>query len=173
MERLTAPRHPDVFVIGDTAALIQDGKPLPGIAPAAKQGGIYAAKVIRAGVLGRPKPPPFRYRHYGALATIGRNSAVIDFGRIRMKGRLAWLIWSMTHIYFLIGARNRLLVTLQWLFDYVTFTRGARLIAGFDPVAEQRSAWGGDGFAGCRPAASGAGSAHVGRFNRRPARSQT
>jgi len=89
------------------------------------------------------KPPPFRYRHYAALATIGRNSAVIDFGRIRMKGRLAWLIWSMTHIYFLIGARNRLLVTLQWLFDYITFTRGARLIAGFDPVAEQRSAWGG------------------------------
>ena len=170
---LTVPRHPDVFVIGDTAALVQDGKPLPGIAPAAKQGGIYAAKVIRATVLGRPKPPPFRYRHYGALATIGRNSAVIDFGRIRMKGRLAWLIWSMTHIYFLIGARNRLLVTLQWLFDYITFTRGARLIAGFDPVAEQHSAWGGDGFAGCRPAASGAGSAHVGRFNRRPARSQT
>src|SRR5206468_3870730 len=127
---LTVPRHPDVFVIGDTAALVQDGKPLPGIAPAAKQGGIYAAKVIRATVLGRPKPPPFRYRHYGALATIGRNSAVIDFGRIRMKGRLAWLIWSMTHIYFLIGGRNRLLVTLQWLFDYITFSRGARLIAG-------------------------------------------
>ena len=158
---LTVPRHPDVFVIGDTAALIQDGKPLPGIAPAAKQGGIYAAKVIRAGVLGRPKPPPFRYRHYGALATIGRNSAVIDFGRIRMKGRLAWLIWSMTHIYFLIGGRNRLLVTLQWLFDYITFSRGARLIAGSDPASEQRSARGSHRFAGCSPAASGAGGAHV------------
>ena len=129
--------------------------------------------MIRAGVLGRPKPPPFRYRHYGALATIGRNSAVIDFGRIRMKGRLAWLIWSMTHIYFLIGARNRLLVTLQWLFDYITFSRGARLIAGSDPASEQRSARGGHGFAGCDPAANGAGSAHVDRFNPRPAHSQT
>src|SRR2546427_11261016 len=83
-------------------------------------------------------PPPFRYRHYAALATIGRNSAVIDFGRIRMKGRLAWLIWSMTHIYFLIGARNRLLVTLQWLFDYITFTRGARFYRDF-PLPSSRS----------------------------------
>ena len=93
---------------------------------------------------------------------------MIDFGRIRMKGRMAWLIWSLTHIYFLIGARNRLLVTLQWLFDYITFSRGARLIAGSDPASEQRSAWGGDGFAGRRAAASSVGSHHGGRFNRPP-----
>ena len=79
----------------------------------------------------------------------------------------------MTHIYFLIGARNRLLVTLQWLVDYITFSRGARLIAGSDPASEQRSARGGHGFAGCDPAANGAGSAHVDRFNPRPAHSQT
>src|SRR5438093_11937830 len=109
------------------------------------------------------KPPPFRYRHYGALATIGRKSAVIDFGRIRMKGRLAWWIWSMTHIYFLIGGRNRLLVTLQWLFDYITFSRGTPLIAGSSPASEQRPAWGGPGFAGCGPAATAAGAAHADR----------
>ena len=136
---LTAPGHDHIFVIGDTAAVLQDGKPIPGIAPAAKQAGTYAANLIRAVAAGKPRPGPFRYRHFGNLATIGRNLAVIDFGFLRMKGFIAWLLWGVAHIYFLIGARNRLLVALQWMFDYVAFSRGARLIVGSDPASEQRT----------------------------------
>ncbi len=90
-------------------------------------------------VAGKPRPGPFRYRHFGNLATIGRNTAVIDFGWLRMKGFTAWLLWGVAHIYFLIGARNRLLVALQWMFDYISFSRGARLIVGSDPASEQRT----------------------------------
>jgi NADH dehydrogenase len=136
---LAVPGQERVFVIGDTALMMQDGKPIPGIAPAAKQAGFYVARLIRAVVAGKPRPAPFRYRHYGNLATIGRNTAVIDFGWFRMTGFIAWLIWGVAHVYFLIGARNRLLVALQWLFDYVSFSRGARLIVGSDPAAEQRT----------------------------------
>jgi len=136
---LSVPGHDHVFVIGDTAAFLQDGKPIPGIAPAAKQAGAYAAGLIRAVVAGKPRPGPFHYRHFGNLATIGRNLAVIDFGWLRMKGFLAWLLWGVAHIYFLIGARNRLLVALQWMFDYISFSRGARLIVGSDPASEQRT----------------------------------
>ncbi|MDR3417437.1 MAG: NAD(P)/FAD-dependent oxidoreductase [Nevskia sp.] len=135
---LTVPEHGHVFVIGDTAAVTQDGKPVPGIAPAAKQAGRYVARVIRAAVQGAPRPGPFRYRHYGNLATVGRNTAVIDFGRMRLAGFFAWMLWGVAHVYFLIGARNRLLVALQWLFDYVSFSRGARLIVGSDPASAQR-----------------------------------
>ena len=131
---------PTVFVIGDTAAMKSaDGKPVPGIAPAAKQAGQHVAKVIRAAVSGKPHPGAFRYRHYGNLATIGRNSAVIDFGRIRMKGTLAWLLWCVAHIYFLIGARNRMLVAYEWSINYLTHNRGARLIVGSDANTEQRA----------------------------------
>ena len=136
---LSVPGHDHIFVIGDTAAFAQDGKPIPGIAPAAKQAGAYAAGLIRAVVAGKPRPGPFRYRHFGNLATIGRNTAVIDFGWLRMKGFTAWLLWGVAHIYFLIGARNRLLVALQWMFDYISFSRGARLIVGSDPASEQRT----------------------------------
>jgi len=136
---LGVPGQDRVFVIGDTALFTQDGKPIPGIAPAAKQAGAYVARLIRAAVAGKPRPGPFRYRHFGNLATIGRNLAVIDFGFLRMKGFIAWLLWGVAHIYFLIGARNRLLVALQWMFDYVSFSRGARLIVGSDPTAEQRT----------------------------------
>ncbi len=130
---------PTVFVIGDTAAMKSaDGKPVPGIAPAAKQAGQHVAKVIRAAVSGKPHPGAFRYRHYGNLATIGRNSAVIDFGRIRMKGTFAWLLWCVAHIYFLIGARNRMLVAYEWSINYLTHNRGARLIVGSDANTEQR-----------------------------------
>lgn len=135
---LTAPGHDRIFVVGDTAAVTQDGAPVPGIAPAAKQEGRYAASVIKAAVLNRPKPSPFRYKHYGNLATIGRNAAVIDFGWLRMKGFFAWGLWAVAHVYFLIGARHRTLVALQWLFSYVTFGRGARLIVGADSNAGQR-----------------------------------
>ena len=100
-----------------------------------KQQGAYAARVIAARVAGRPAPPPFRYRHFGSLATIGRRAAVIDFGGLRLTGWLAWLIWSVAHIYFLISLRNRILVAIQWLWLYVTFDRGARLITGADPEA--------------------------------------
>ena len=122
---------PEVFVAGDVA-LVSDatGRPLPGVAPAAKQAGAYVARVIAARVSGRPAPPPFRYRDFGNLATIGRRAAVIDFGWLRIKGGIAWWIWGIAHIYFLIGMRNRLIVSLQWLWAYLTFDRGARLITG-------------------------------------------
>lgn len=119
-----------IFVIGDTAhCLGADGKPLPGIAPVAKQQGIYAAKAILDTVQGK-KCAPFKYRHFGNLATIGRSHAVIDFGRWRMKGIIAWLIWSTIHVYFLVGFRNRLGVGLSLLWNYLTFARHARLITG-------------------------------------------
>jgi NADH:ubiquinone reductase (H+-translocating) len=130
---LTLRDHPEIFVIGDTAlAKSAEGDPLPGIAPVAKQQGAYTARVIAARVHGRPAPKPFRYRHLGTMATIGRRSAVADFGRVRLSGFIAWLLWGLVHVYFLIGFRNRLAVTLGWLWAYVTFGRGARLITGHD-----------------------------------------
>jgi NADH dehydrogenase len=128
---LSVPGLPEVFVVGD-AALVLDGKgqPLPGVAPAAKQAGAYVARVIAARIAGKPAPLPFRYRDFGNLATIGRRAAVIDFGWLRLKGEIAWWIWGIAHIYFLIGLRNRLIVSLQWLWAYLTFDRGARLITG-------------------------------------------
>ena len=121
----------DIFVIGDTA-LAHDaaGRPLPGIAPVAKQQGAYVADAITAEVSGRPTPEPFRYRDRGQLATIGRKAAVIAFRRLRLKGWLAWWLWGIAHIYFLISLRNRLVVATHWLWSYVSFERGARLITG-------------------------------------------
>jgi len=128
---LSVPGHPDIFVIGDAAAVnAPDGKPVPGIAPAAKQMGAYVGRVVAARLSGKPKPAPFRYRHAGSLATIGRNAAIADFGWIRLKGRLAWWLWGVAHIYFLIDFRGRLVVALQWLWSYLTYRRGARLITG-------------------------------------------
>jgi NADH:ubiquinone reductase (H+-translocating) len=126
---LTLPGHAEIFVIGDTAAAPGgDGKPLPGVAPVAKQQGAYVARVIAARTAKKAEPPPFRYRNYGNLATIGRKVAVADFGRVRLSGRLAWLLWGGVHVLFLIGFRNRVAVLLDWLWAYVTFQRGARLI---------------------------------------------
>ncbi|HZS85600.1 MAG TPA: NAD(P)/FAD-dependent oxidoreductase [Stellaceae bacterium] len=127
---LTLPGHPEIFVIGDTA-LARDGtgKPLPGVAPVAKQQGAYVARAIKNRLAGRPTPP-FRYRDYGNLATIGRRAAVADFGVLRLSGRIAWLLWGAVHIFFLIGFRNRVAVLLDWLWAYLTFQRGARLITG-------------------------------------------
>jgi NADH dehydrogenase len=125
---LTVPGHPDIFLIGDTAALAgPDGKPVPGIAPAAKQQGRYVADSIRARLKGVTLPP-FHYRHAGSLAQIGKRKAVIDFGWIKLRGALAWWIWGIAHIYFLIGLRNRLSVALSWLWIYVRDQRVARLI---------------------------------------------
>jgi NADH:ubiquinone reductase (H+-translocating) len=127
---LSLPGHEEIFVIGDTAAANSDGKPVPGIAPAAKQAGMYVARRIAAAAAGHAMPGPFRYRHFGNLATIGRAAAVADFGFIQLSGRLAWLLWGAAHIFFLIGFRNRVTVALDWLVSYVTFQRGARLITG-------------------------------------------
>ena len=125
---LTLPEHPEIFVIGDTACVQgPDGKPLPGLAPVAKQQGLYVARSLRARRAGAPVAR-FRYRHLGSLATIGRGRAVADFGWIRLSGRLAWLLWGLVHIAFLIGFRNRVVVLMDWLWAYATFKRGARLI---------------------------------------------
>jgi NADH:ubiquinone reductase (H+-translocating) len=126
---LTVPGHPEIFAIGDAAIVLRpDGQPVPGIAPAAKQEGAYVATVIRARLSGAPAPPPFRYKHAGDLATIGKRRAVIDFGWIKLKGALAWWLWGLAHIYFLIGVRNRLSVAINWLWIYARDQRGARLI---------------------------------------------
>jgi len=128
-EDLSVPGHPEIFAVGDACASPSwDGKPAPGIAPAAKQMGAYAANVISARIEGASAPPPFRYRHSGSLATIGRNSAVADFGRMVLSGYPAWLVWSGAHIFFLIGFRSRIVVALDWLWAYTTFRRGARII---------------------------------------------
>jgi NADH dehydrogenase FAD-containing subunit len=125
------PQDQNIFVIGDTAATIGSaGKPLPGIAPVAKQQGRYVAEVIRARLGGAAAAAPFHYRHLGSFATIGRKMAVADFGSVRLSGRFAWLLWGVVHIYFLVGFRNRAAVVLDWLWAYVTFQRGARLITG-------------------------------------------
>ena len=121
---LTLPGHPEVFVVGDLAAL---RVPIPGVAPAAIQEGTHAARIIA----GKPARP-FRYRDKGSLATIGRAAAVADFGSFRLSGFFAWFAWLAVHIFFLIGFRNRLLVILQWAWAYVTYERGARLITTSD-----------------------------------------
>ncbi|HYV89724.1 MAG TPA: NAD(P)/FAD-dependent oxidoreductase, partial [Candidatus Polarisedimenticolia bacterium] len=108
-------------------------KPVPGVAPAAKQQGVYAAKVIRARLEGRAAPKPFRYVNVGNLATIGRSSAIADFGWLRVSGLPAWLLWGVVHIFFLIGFRNRLSILIEWIWAYLTFQRGARLITGPQP----------------------------------------
>jgi NADH:quinone reductase (non-electrogenic) len=129
---LSLPGHPEIFVIGDTALVEGPRGPLPGVAPVAKQQGAYVARVIAARFAGTPAPRPFRYRDQGSLATIGRKAAVVDFGRLRLSGRVAWLIWGGAHIYFLIGFRNRLVIAIDWLWSYLTYQRGARLITGQD-----------------------------------------
>jgi NADH:ubiquinone reductase (H+-translocating) len=136
---LSLPNYPSVFVIGDAASMPwRDGVAVPGIAPAAKQSGRYAAGVILTAVKERKKPAPFRYRHQGNLATIGRHAAIADFGKIRLTGGLAWWLWGLAHIYFLIGVRAPVLVAAQWFWAYLTFGRGARLITGLAPLFEDR-----------------------------------
>ena len=122
------PGHPDIFAIGDTITIAgPDGNPVPGIAPAAKQEGRYVALMIKAHLHGSTIGP-FRYRHAGSLAQIGKRKAIIDFGRIKLRGTIAWWIWGIAHIYFLIGLRHRLSVALSWLWVYLRDQRAARLI---------------------------------------------
>jgi NADH:ubiquinone reductase (H+-translocating) len=131
---LCAPGRPEIFVIGDTAIInAWHGNPVPGIAPAAKQQGAHVAVTIRQRLKGHGAPRPFRYRHAGSLATIGKRAAIIDFGWIKIRGYIAWWIWGLAHIYFLIGVRNRLAVALNWLWIYLTGTRGACLITQGEP----------------------------------------
>ena len=104
------------------------GRKLPGIAPVAKQQGHYVGRLIRARIEQRAEPPAFRYRDYGALATIGRGRGVAEFGRLSFRGQAAWWLWGLVHIYFLIGRRSPLLVAVKWLWEYITLQRGSRLI---------------------------------------------
>ena len=128
---LSVPGHPDIFVIGDAALVTgPGGEPLPGLAAVAKQQGHYVGELISSHSRGDPTTPPFRYRDQGALATIGRHSAIADFGWVRLTGWVAWVIWGIVHIFFLIGFRNRASVFLNWVWAWVTYGRGARLITG-------------------------------------------
>jgi NADH dehydrogenase len=136
---LSAPGHPEIFVIGDTATIdAWHGAPVPGIAPAAKQQGHHVADTIKARLRGDRSSRPFHYKHAGSLATIGKRSAVIDFGWIKVRGWIAWWIWGLAHIYFLISVRNRLAVALNWLWIYVTGDRSARLITQREQGSKQQ-----------------------------------
>jgi NADH dehydrogenase len=140
---LRAPGNDNIFVIGDCAAVTDaGGKQLPGVAPVAKQQGAYAARAIKAELKGEPLTKPFAYLDVGNLATVGRKAAVADFGAIHLTGFIGWVLWSVAHIYFLIGFKNRIAVALDWAWSYLTFERGARLItgdiAGATPVAASK-----------------------------------
>ena len=138
---LTVPGFPNIFVVGDTAHVpVEGGKTVPGVAPAAKQEGRYAARVIVARRQGKPAPKPFVYRNDGNLATIGKRAAIVDLGWIKLKGRLAWWTWGIAHVYFLIGLRNRLAVAMSWLWIYSTGQRSARLITQADAALQRGEA---------------------------------
>ena len=123
----------NVFVIGDAASVATaDGRRVPGVAPAAKQQGRYVAHVIAARIAGRPPLPPFAYRDAGNLATIGRKSAVIELPFITLRGFVAWWLWGIAHIYFLVGVPSPVLISFRWLWEYLTYGRGARLITGHE-----------------------------------------
>ncbi|KAB2764471.1 NAD(P)/FAD-dependent oxidoreductase [Brucella anthropi] len=141
---LSLPDDPDIFVIGDTALVKQqDGKPVPGLAPAAKQQGAYVAKVIKNRMGGKPAPASFLYRHQGNLATIGRRAAIIELVSLRLKGGLAWWLWGIAHIYFLIGTRSRFSVAWSWLWIFLSGQQSARLITQRE---EKRAPVGVDGL---------------------------
>ena len=129
---LSVPGHPEIFIAGDLASVQQGGKPVPGIAPAAKQMGAHVAVAIKARLAGKPTPA-FRYRDFGNLATIGRMAAVVDLHGFRISGLLAWWFWLAAHVFFLIGFRNRLIVLLNWAWSYWSYQRHARIILGRDP----------------------------------------
>ena len=134
---LGVPGHPDIFVAGDLASLMQaNGKPVPGVAPAAKQMGRLVAANIRARLAGKPTQA-FAYKDYGNLATIGRMAAIVHFGRLKLSGLVAWWFWLAAHVFFLIGFRNRLVVLLNWAWAYWSYQRGARIILGDDKEEDQ------------------------------------
>ena len=138
---LRAPGHEDVYVIGDTAlARNPDGAPQPGISPVAQQQGAHVARAIAARIAGRRAQTPFVYRDRGLFATVGRKAAVIAYKRLRLRGWLAWWLWGAAHVYFLVSLRNRLIVVTQWLWSYLLFERGARLITGVDRATDHHAA---------------------------------
>jgi NADH:ubiquinone reductase (H+-translocating) len=125
---LSVPGHPEIFVVGDTASLDQNGKPLPGVAQVALQQGRYAGKLIHKHIAGRPKPNPFKYFDKGNMAVVGKGFAVLQTGKIHLSGFSAWLAWAAVHLQFLATSSLRLSVFLQWIWTYVTGQRGSRLI---------------------------------------------
>ena len=127
----SVPEQPDIYVIGDTASITDaSGRIVPGVAPAAKQAGAYVGNTIRARLLQKPVPAPFRYRNLGNMATIGRHAGIADFGWITLRGYIAWWLWGIVHIFFLIDFRSRVVVSLNWAWSFLTYKRGARLITG-------------------------------------------
>jgi NADH:ubiquinone reductase (H+-translocating) len=139
---LSLPGHPEVFVAGDLASVLQaNGQPVPGVAPAAKQMGAFVARLLRARLVGRPLEPgaPFVYRDYGNLATIGRMAAVVDLRGFRLSGLVAWWFWLAAHVFFLIGFRNRLIVLVNWAWAYWTYQRHARIVHGGNEATTRTS----------------------------------
>ncbi len=131
--QLTVPNYPDIFVVGDLAAAYDEkGKPLPGVAQVAMQGGVYAAKAIRARLAGKTELKPFHYFNKGDMAVIGRAAAVANIFGFQVSGLLAWLIWLFIHLMYIVEFQSRVVVFIQWGFEYLTFSRGARLITGVD-----------------------------------------
>jgi NADH dehydrogenase FAD-containing subunit len=137
---LSVPGHPEIFVVGDTASLMQDGKPLPGVAQVAIQQGRYAGRLIHRRVLGKPALRPFRYFDKGNLAVVGKGFAVLQTGKIHLSGFLAWLVWAGVHIQFLATANLRVSVFLQWVWTYLTGQRGDRLIVSGQAAAKEARA---------------------------------
>jgi NADH dehydrogenase len=137
---LTVPNYPDIFILGDLAhATDEQGKPLPGVAQVAIQGGAYAAKVIRARLQGKKAPPPFHYLNKGEMAVIGRAAAVANVFGLHVSGLLAWLMWLFIHLIYIVEFQSRVLVFIQWGFEFLTFSRGARLITGEDAAEMTRT----------------------------------
>jgi NADH dehydrogenase len=127
---LSVPGHPNIFVIGDTSTVNQeDGKPVPGVAPAAMQEGEYVADLIADRAAGKDHEQAFQYVNKGNMATIGRFSGIVDVGNMQFGGFVGWVLWLLVHIYYLIGFRNRFMVMFQWVISYLLFQRGARLIS--------------------------------------------
>ena len=169
---LSIPRHPEVMVIGDLAALAdENGKMLPGVAPVAMQQGRWVAATIARDLEHQPRRP-FRYHDKGSLATIGRAAAVAQRGKFELSGYFAWLAWLFVHIFFLIGFRNRLVVMVNWAWSYLTYERGARLITGSDVLPGWKETTSeettGKGTAGGDGAANDAGAEAVSSAGRRP-----
>jgi NADH dehydrogenase FAD-containing subunit len=135
---LTVPGHSEIFVIGDTAALEQDGKPLPGVAQVAIQQGRYAGSVVHRRLLGKAARPPFRYFDKGNMAVVGKGFAVLQTGRVRMSGFLAWMAWATVHLEFLAQSNLRVSVFLQWVWTYLTGQRGSRLIVNHRGFVSER-----------------------------------
>lgn len=140
---LSVPGHPEIFAVGDITVVVQDGRMVPGVCPAANQEGATAAKNILRDLWHQPRKS-FRYFNKGDLATIGRSRAIADFGKVKFTGRLAWLLWLFVHIMYLVGFRNRLSVLMQWTYAYITYQRGVRLITDverYKPPADSLSSF--------------------------------